>query len=235
MKATNIPFTDAPISVFVLANVNGVVRLRQSLPINIPSSGSAAAAQATANTAITNAAAAQSTATAAQAAATAAQATANAALPLAGGTMSGVIAMGTNKITGLAAPSAAGDAARKTDVDAARIFRLGIACSDETTALTTGTAKVTFRMPSAVTLTAVRASLTTVSSSGIVTVDINESGSTILSTKLTIDVGEKTSTTAAVPPVISDAALADDAEITIDIDVAGTGATGLKIFLLGTY
>lgn len=109
-----------------------------------------------------------------------------------------------------------------------------VAVSDETTAITTGTAKVTFRMPFALTLTAVRASLTTVSSSGLPTVDINESGSTILSTKLTIDVSEKTSTTAATAAVISDAALADDAEITIDIDVAGTGATGLKVYLIGT-
>lgn len=111
-----------------------------------------------------------------------------------------------------------------------------IACSDETTALTTGTAKVTFRMPHAMTLTGVRASLSTAQSSGsIFTVDINEGGSTILSTKITIDNGEKTSTTAAAAPVISDAALADDAEITIDIDQAGDGtATGLKVYLIGT-
>ena len=38
-------------------------------------------------------------------------------LLLAGGTMSGAIAMGSNKITGLAAPTASADAARKTDVD----------------------------------------------------------------------------------------------------------------------
>lgn len=111
---------------------------------------------------------------------------------------------------------------------------LMIAVSDETTAITTGVAKVTFRMPFALTLTAVRASLTTVSSSGTPTVDINEGGSTILSTKLTIDASEKTSTTAATPAVISDTALADDAEITIDIDVAGTGAAGLKVYLIGT-
>lgn len=109
-----------------------------------------------------------------------------------------------------------------------------IAVSDETTAITTGNAKVTFRMPFALTLTAVRASLTTVSSSGIPTVDINEAGATILSTKLTIDASEKTSTTAATAAVISDTALADDAEITIDIDVAGTGAAGLKVYLIGT-
>lgn len=109
-----------------------------------------------------------------------------------------------------------------------------IAVGDETTAITTGTAKVTFRMPFAMTLTAVRASLTTASSSGIPTIDINEAGATILSTKLTIDASEKTSTTAATAAVISDTSLADDAEITIDIDVAGTGAAGLKVMLIGT-
>lgn len=108
-----------------------------------------------------------------------------------------------------------------------------IAASDETTTITTGTAKVTFRMPYAFKVTAVRASLSTVSSSGVVTVDINEGGTTILSTKLTIDASEKTSTTAATPAVISDADLADDAEITIDIDTAGTGAKGLKVTLIG--
>lgn len=117
---------------------------------------------------------------------------------------------------------------------AARTEVLMVALSDETTAITTGTAKVTLRMPFAFTLTAVRASLTTASSSGIPTVDINEGGTTILSTKLTIDASEKTSTTAAVAAVISDAALADDAEVTFDIDVAGTGAKGLKVYLIGT-
>src|SRR3546814_4910233 len=74
-----------------------------------------------------------------------------------------------------------------------------VCSSDLTMELIVGTAKVGFRLPHAVTLTAVRASLTTASSSGAVTVDINEAGSTILSTKLTIDQGEKTSTTAAKP------------------------------------
>lgn len=111
-----------------------------------------------------------------------------------------------------------------------------VAVSDETTALTTGTGKITFRMPYAFTLTGVRASLTTAgSTSGTTTIDINESGTTILSTKLTIDNTEKTSTTAATAAVISDSALADDAEITIDIDAISGGATeaGLKIYLIG--
>jgi hypothetical protein len=109
------------------------------------------------------------------------------------------------------------------------------ACSDETTALTTGTAKVTFRIPYAMTVYEVRASLTTAQASGsIFTVDINESGTSILSTKLTIDNTEKTSVTAATPAVISDSSLADDAEITVDIDQIGNGtAKGLKITLIG--
>jgi hypothetical protein len=110
-----------------------------------------------------------------------------------------------------------------------------IACSDETTALTTGTAKVTFRMPYAFTLTAVRASVTTAPTGAALQVDINEGGVSILSTPITIDASEKTSTTAAVPPVISDSALADDAEVTIDIDVVGStvAGAGLKVYLIG--
>ncbi len=46
------------------------------------------------------------------AAAVAAQSTADAALPKSGGTMSGAIAMGSNKVTGLAAASTNGDAVR---------------------------------------------------------------------------------------------------------------------------
>jgi hypothetical protein len=111
-----------------------------------------------------------------------------------------------------------------------------LAASDETTALTTGTGKVTFRMPFAMTLTAVRASLTTAQASGsIFTVDINQSGSSVLGTKLTIDNTEKTSVTAATAATITTSALTDDAEITIDIDQIGNGtATGLKITLIGT-
>jgi hypothetical protein len=115
-------------------------------------------------------------------------------------------------------------------------IEIQLAASDETTALTTGTAKVTFRLPVAFTLTEVRASLTTAQASGsIFTVDINQSGSSVLGTKLTIDNTEKTSTTAATPATITTSALTDDAEITVDIDQIGNGtATGLKITLIGT-
>ena len=106
-----------------------------------------------------------------------------------------------------------------------------VACSDETTALTTGTAKATFRMPYAFTLTAVRASVTTAPVGSTLTVDINEAGSTILSTKITIDASEKTSTTAATPPVISDTSLADDAQMTVDIDQVGSSTAGYGLIV----
>jgi hypothetical protein len=121
-----------------------------------------------------------------------------------------------------------------TDLTAAKSIM--VAVTDEVTNIGTGTALVSFRMPYALTLTAVRASLVTAQASGnIFTVDINEAGTTILSTKLTIDNTETTSVTAVTPPVISDTALADDALITVDVDQIGDGsAIGLKITLIGT-
>jgi hypothetical protein len=109
-----------------------------------------------------------------------------------------------------------------------------VAVSDETTTITTGDAKVTFHMPFAMTLTSVVAGLSTVSSSGAVTVDINEAGSTIFSTKITIDAMAETSVGAGTPAVLSDTALAQWAKITVDIDGAGTGAKGLKLYFIGS-
>jgi hypothetical protein len=108
-----------------------------------------------------------------------------------------------------------------------------IAASDESTDLATGTDKVYFRMPYAGTLLAVRASVNTAPTGSTLIVDINEAGTSLLSTKLSIDASEKTSTTAAVPAVISDSALADDAEITIDIDQVGStvAGKGLKVYM----
>ena len=125
--------------------------------------------------------------------------------------------------------------ASEADVAEAKIQSFVIACSDEDSDLETGT-KVTFRMPYAFTVTAVRASLTTAGTGGtLVTVDINEGGSTILSTKITIDASETTSTTASTAPVINDSALADDAQMTIDIDAIGStnAGKGLKVYIIG--
>lgn len=114
---------------------------------------------------------------------------------------------------------------------------LCIAVGDETTALTTGTGKVTFRMPFALTGVTVKASVTTAPTGSTIIVDINEGGSSIMSTnKLSIDASEKTSATAATPAGVTDASLADDAEITIDIDQVGSSVAGagLKVYITGT-
>jgi len=120
--------------------------------------------------------------------------------------------------------------------DAVETVVLSMACSDETTDLAVATSVYTFRMPFPMTLTGVKASVNTAPTGSTITVDINESAVSVLSTKLTIDATEKTSTTATTPAVISDSNLADDSEITIDIDQVGSTITGagLKLTLYGT-
>lgn len=117
-----------------------------------------------------------------------------------------------------------------------------VAASDQSTSITTGNNKVVFPAYSvAWTVTSVYAILNTVSSSGAVTVDINEdpdreaAGSGyvgILSTKITIDASELSSASAT-PPVVSDPALAANSLMSVDIDGAGTGAKGLIVCLVG--
>jgi len=111
-----------------------------------------------------------------------------------------------------------------------------IACSDESTSATTGTAKVTFRAPFAFTLTGVRASVTTAPTGSTFVIDVNEAGTSVLSTEISIDATETTSTTAATAAVISDSSIADDAAITIDFDQVGAtiAGAGIKVTLLGT-
>jgi hypothetical protein len=162
------------------------------------------------------------------------------ALLFAGGAL-GTPSSGTlTNCTGL--PVAGGGTGASTAAGARANLQVGqtvlaVACSDESTALTTGTNKVKFINPygTAFNVTAVVASLSTAQTSGsIFTVDINEAGTSILSTKLTIDNTETNSSTAATPAVISDASIAAYAEIEVDIDQVGDGtAKGLKVYLIG--
>jgi len=64
-------------------------------------------------------------------------------LPLAGGTMTGAIAMGTSKITGLGDPTANQDAATKVYVDTADATKLSLSGGTMTGAIAMGTNKVT--------------------------------------------------------------------------------------------
>lgn len=81
-----------------------------------------------------------------------------------------------------------------------------------------------------------RASCRVVSSSGPVTIDIKfgstggAGGTSIFSTKLTIDEGEYTSLS-AIQPILTTDTHVDDEEMTITIDAAGTGVQGLLVRL----
>ena len=141
---------------------------------------------------------------------------------------------GIQGIQGIQGETGPAGADGQDGADAPVAFQLS--CSDLTTDLATGTALAYFRPPHAFTLTGVRASVLTASTGANIIVDINENGTSVLSTKLSIDAGEKTSTTAASAAVISDSAIADDAEITIDIDQVGStiAGAGLIVTLIGT-
>jgi hypothetical protein len=109
-----------------------------------------------------------------------------------------------------------------------------VACSDEATAITSGAAKVTFRMPFAATLISVRASLTAATTGTEMQIDINEGGASIFNAgtaTLRINSGATTSVGATNAFVISDSSLADNAVMTIDVDQVGTGAKGLKVHM----
>ncbi|HAL23984.1 MAG TPA: hypothetical protein DCP40_14880 [Stenotrophomonas sp.] len=81
------------------------------------------------------------------------------------------------------------------------------------------------------------ATLTTAQASGTpLTVDVNRNGTSILATKMTFDNSERTTATAATPPVLvaGGAVLAKGDEITFDVDQIGTaGARGLRVYLVG--
>jgi len=103
-----------------------------------------------------------------------------------------------------------------------------VALSDETTALTTGQ-KLSHRVVGARTLTAVRISVGTAPTGSTIIVDVKKNGTTIFTTKATIDASEKTSVTAAVPSVLSVTSFADDDEITWHVDQVGSTVAGLGL------
>lgn len=112
---------------------------------------------------------------------------------------------------------------------------LGFALSDEDTNLATGTAVFTWHMPWAMVVDGLMLEVNTAPTGSGITVDVNEGGTTVLSTKATIDAGEETSETAAAAPVLSDNSWAKAAKMTVDIDAVGssTPGKGLKIWIFG--
>jgi len=107
-------------------------------------------------------------------------------------------------------------------------YDLSMAISDETTAITTGNTKLTLYAPRNFSIEKVKISLST-SGSTTTTVDVNVNGSTILSSPISLTSGNFINTTTS----ISSADVDEDDRITIDIDVAGTDAAGLKCYLIG--
>lgn len=113
-----------------------------------------------------------------------------------------------------------------------------IVCSDETTAITDGAAKVTIPYwPFSMAVTEVVVGLTTAQATGdIFTLDINDDGTSILSTKATIDNTELTTETATTPLVIvEDTVIPKGSKVTIDFDQVGAEsvATGVKVIING--
>jgi len=124
-------------------------------------------------------------------------------------------------------------------LDKAKIRVLGIACGDETTAITTGTGKAEFQIvDGAFTLTGVYATLTTAGTGSTISIDVMLNGTTIMTTnKISIEATEKTSDTATTAPGLTTTALAENSVIRIDflaVDSGGVGA-GPKVYLVGYW
>lgn len=100
------------------------------------------------------------------------------------------------------------------------------AISDETTDLTTGLAKIRFRWPYDFALIDIRLQVSTAPTGAALIVDVNREGASILSPKLSIDDGEKTSVTAATPAGITTNTIGDDEEVSVDVDQVGSTVAG---------
>jgi hypothetical protein len=117
--------------------------------------------------------------------------------------------------------------------DYERTTKYQLSCSDLETALTPKPLANYFRAQRALELSEVRASLAVASSSGPVEIGITMNGAPLLSTNITIDQGERTSETAAVPPVLAITEVPDDSEFVVEIISGGTGAKGLIVSVIG--
>lgn len=105
------------------------------------------------------------------------------------------------------------------------------AASDTTTPITSGTSKVTFRVPYAMTFTAARASVSSAPTGSGAIFDVLLNGTTVFSTPINIDDGDLTSVTSGTQPVISTSTFADDDEITIDFDQVGSTDPGIGVII----
>jgi len=106
-----------------------------------------------------------------------------------------------------------------------------VAASDEITPITTGTAKVTFRMPYAFTLTKLKGSLKTAGSTATI-VDVAVNGTSIFVAKTPLTVASAGYYADATD--FSTSNFNENDKLEVNISSAGTGATGLKVYFIGT-
>jgi hypothetical protein len=95
--------------------------------------------------------------------------------------------------------------------------------SDMVTPITATTDKKAFPWPVAnCTITRIKGNLNTAQTSGsIFTINAKKNGTTVFSTQITIDNTEKTSATAATPPVLSVTTITEDDILSIDVPQQG--------------
>ncbi len=104
-----------------------------------------------------------------------------------------------------------------------------LACSAPAVDLAIATAVAFWYAERAGTILAVSAGVRVVPTGSVATVDINKNGTTIISTKITIDATENTSLTAATAAVISVTTFAAGDRFTVDIDGVGSTNTGQEL------
>jgi hypothetical protein len=130
------------------------------------------------------------------------------------------------------------DVAALTGTNAAEMLFV-IPVGAPATDLTTGTGKVTWTFgPDAFTITDIGADVKTAPTGSILIADVNEAGTSIMTTnKLDIDVSETSTETAATAPGLTDTAIAANAIMSIDIDQVGSTIAGqeLNVWIKGYW
>lgn len=106
---------------------------------------------------------------------------------------------------------------------------VNVALSDMTTDLTTGTGKAIWFAPENGSLVSVYIGVHDPSSSGVVRVDMNDSGGSVFTTRPAIDATEATSLTGTAAVLDGTVTFSRGDKFTFDIDDAGTDAKGLQV------
>jgi hypothetical protein len=107
----------------------------------------------------------------------------------------------------------------------------GVYLSDVTTDLTTGNGKASMPWPFTGTLIGIQIGVSTAPTGSTLIVDMNKNGTTMLSTRVTIDAGETSSLTADVPAVISVASITAGDVLSWDIDQVGSSTPGKQLIV----